>query len=63
MLGGSRKNQILQTVIAQLNKGISGPPDSYAEEEKAAYRRVEKDILALRKSGFEGSYMIPSDYD
>ena len=63
MLNSSRKNQILQTVIARLNQGISGPPDSYPEEEKAVYRRVEKDILALRKSGFEGSYMIPSDYD
>ena len=63
MLGESRKNQILQTVIARLNQGISGPPDSYAEEEKAYYRGVEKDILALRKSGFKGSYMIPSDYD
>ena len=63
MLGGSRKNQILQTVIVRLNQGISGPPDSYSEEEKAVYRRVEKDILALRKSGFEGSYMVPSDYD
>jgi hypothetical protein len=63
MLGGCRKNQILQTVIARLNQGMSGPPDSYSEEEKAVYRRVEKDILALRKSGFKGSYMIPSDYD
>ena len=63
MLNSSRKNQVLQTVIARLNRGISGPPDSYAEEEKAYYRRVEKDILALRKSGFKGSYMIPNDYD
>ena len=63
MLNSSRKNQVLQTVIARLNRGISGPPDSYAEEEKAYYRRGEKDILALRKSGFKGSYMIPNDYD
>ena len=63
MLGESRKNQILQTVIAQLNKGISGPPDSYPEEEKAYYRGVEKDILAARESGFEGSYMVPGSCD
>ncbi len=57
MLNSSRKNQILQTVIARLNQGMSGPPDSYPEEEKAYYRGVEKDILAARESGFEGVYM------
>ena len=37
--------------------------DSYPEEEKAYYRRMEKDILALRESGFRGVYMVPGSCD
>ena len=63
MLGDTRKNQILQTVIVRSKQGLSGPPDSYSEEEKAYYRRMEKDILALRESGFRGVYMVPGSCD
>ena len=49
MLGGSRKNQILQTVIARLNQGMSGPPDSYSEEEKAVVEFISsQDVEALK---------------
>ena len=63
MLSSTRKNQIMQTVIVRSKQGLSGPPDSYPEEEKAYYRRVEKDILALREAGFKGVIMIPDSWD
>ena len=63
VLSSSRKNQILQTVIARTKEGLFGPPDSYPDEEKEYYREMEKDILEIRKAGFEGTFAIPNDYD
>ena len=56
MLGGSRKNQILQTVIARLNQGMSGPPDSYPEEETG------EDALSQLISDFKKAG-VPVDTD
>ena len=63
VLSSSRKNQILQTVISRTKEGLLGAPDSYPDEEKEYYREMEKDILEIRKAGFQGTFAIPNDYD
>ena len=63
MLNSSRKNQILQTVISRTKEGLLGAPDSYPDEEKEYYREMEKDILEIRKAGFQGTFAIPNDLD
>ena len=40
-----------------------GAPDSYPDEEKEYYREMEKDILEIRKAGFQGTFAIPNELD
>lgn len=56
-------NQIFQTVTVRLERGLSGPPDSFTDEEKKFYIETEKGILEDRKNGFTGTYSFPNDYD
>ena len=58
-----RRFQIFQTCTVRLKEGMSGPPDSYTDEEKEYYIETEKCILEDRANGFSGTYIFPNDYD
>lgn len=47
----------------RLEEGKYGPPDSFSEEEKTLYRKMEKSTLDDRKNGRVVTYSFPHDYD
>lgn len=55
--------QIYQTVSVRLKEGKKGPPDSFTEEQKEWYRKMEKSTLEDQKAGRIVNYSWPNDYD
>jgi len=62
-LDGRSQRQIFQTVTCRLERGVTGQPDSYNEEEKKWYNDIEKEILENRAAGRIVTYDFPNDYD
>ena len=58
-----RCRQIFQTVMCRLDDGKEGPPDSYSEEEKDYYRKIETGIIQDRETGLIVNYSFPDNYD
>ena len=58
-----RRNQILQTVIIRIERGMRGAPESYSEEEKAYYLGLEEEILRNKEKGIRANYSICCDCD
>ena len=54
---------VFKTVLARLDEGKKGPPDSFSDEEKKLYREYEKEVSANRDAGVIANYSFPNNYD
>ena len=62
-LSSKQQMQIFQTMLARLDQGKNGPPDSFTDEEKDWYKKMEESTLEDRQAGRIVNYDFPNDYD